>query len=352
MFEYISWLISTFHLIGMFMIDTRNKCSFFPGSLSYSRVIHGNILKNKKEDDMELYYDTIKQWALSKITKTTISHHWWYDKLPDNIQSMFEKISNSSNIYSMFSEVFDPFYYTIEPIYEMNEIYVTGQERKDESIQSDRVFFISHIDGPFMWVPFVSVYRCLIGINENEKITTHFPVLNTCYKVNKGDALAFDFNREVHYISEKNVPDSEPRVTLKAHYCIYPKYLKWLGNFMYVCNSVYDNIFRNLFLKTIEPENILDRINGFIVVYSTHLFMMIETWIGYRNIYYIVYITYWYSIDPNKSSFYLYFPCFYKHVSLVLFYHEQHMIEQTSNIRDMIIFLLAGFFSLYYYNIQ
>ena len=357
MFEFLYWLISGFHMIGLFMIDTRNEYSFFPGSPIHSRVIHGNILQNKKDEDTEFYFETIKNWAISQIEKPNISHHWWYSKLPNNIKSMFETISNHSNLYTMFSTIFDPNYYIIEPIYEMNEIYITGNERKNEMIQSDRVFFISHIDGPFIWIPFVSVYRCLIGINENNKITTHFPTINECFKINKGDALAFDFNREIHYISEKNIEDSEPRVTLKSHYCIYPKYLKWLGKIMYKCNAIYNHVFRNLFLNTIEPDTWLKRFNSILVVYSTHLFVFIETFIGYRNIAYLLFITYWNGIIYNIYTTYhhsilLYIlPSIYKSISMICFYNDAPFIDKWSNIRDILLYYIVGALYLLYNNV-
>ena len=51
-----------------------------------------------------------------------------------------------------------------------------------------------------------------------------------------GDVLAFDFNREVHYIStdhsKKDISD-DFRVTLKLHYCVYPRLLAPLGWLMH-----------------------------------------------------------------------------------------------------------------------
>ena len=56
--------------------------------------------------------------------------------------------------------------------------------------------------------------------------------MNACL----GDVLAFDFNREVHYIStdhsKKDISD-DFRVTLKLHYCVYPRLLAPLGWLMH-----------------------------------------------------------------------------------------------------------------------
>jgi hypothetical protein len=66
--------------------------------------------------------------------------------------------------------------------------------------------------------------------------TTHFPLANLSVNACQGDVLAFDFNREVHYIStdhsKKDISD-DFRVTLKLHYCVYPRLLAPLGWLMH-----------------------------------------------------------------------------------------------------------------------
>lgn len=39
------------------------------------------------------------------------------------------------------------------------------------------------------------------GMDKNYQITTHFPLANINVNACEGEVLAFDFNREVHYIS-------------------------------------------------------------------------------------------------------------------------------------------------------
>lgn len=351
MYEYLSFVIGMFHMIGLFMIDTNNRFSFFPGSLFFKRIIHGNIITQKKNDDTEETCDNITKWAISHVTKTHISHHWWYDKLPDDIKKQFDTLSDSNRIQHMFSNLFHPQQYIIEPIHEMNEIYVTGDERKDEPMQSDRVFFISHIDGPFMWIPYVSVYRCLIGVNDNDKITTHFPVIQTKCMIKKGDVLGFDFNREIHYISANNTYAKEPRVTLKAHYCIYPKWCSWLGRCMYVFNAKYNQLFRRLFLKTIQPETWIDRFNGFTVVASTHLFVWTDRYIGCRNIHFVAFL--WYlqyirMMDWVDITLILYTVCVYKYGACLFSMKHIKDIELSTTYRDIGLFYFVALCSMFY----
>ena len=84
----------------------------------------------------------------------------------------------------------------------MNELYVSINN--SNKLNSDRVFFSKHIDGPFGFFPFCSVYRTLIGCNDNNFIITHFPLKNKDICISKNDLLPFDYNKENHYISLKN----------------------------------------------------------------------------------------------------------------------------------------------------
>lgn len=354
MYDLFAFVTGLLQLFGMYMIDSKNRFSFFPGSPLFKRVLKANILTCKKEDDTESICHEVKEWAVSHVTKSHISHHWWYENLPENMKSKFNELSQSNKIESMFYSLFDPIHYKIQPIYEMNEIYVTGDERKDEPIQSDRVFFISHIDGPFMWIPFVSVYRCLIGMNDNNKITTHFPIANMNYIIRKGDVLGFDFNREIHYISANDCAVSEPRVTLKAHYCIYPKWCQPIGQIAYWCNAKYNQLFRHLFLKTIEPETWLDQWNGFAVVASTHLYVWFDSYIGLRNTYFISYL--WMLqqkdyIDNERFRIMLCMTYVYKFVSLLFLSRYIKQIEIWSTIRDIGLFYLLSLFGQFFYDI-
>jgi hypothetical protein len=49
----------------------------------------------------------------------------------------------------------------------MNEVYVTGPPRFNEQFNSDQIFYTKHVDGPFGLMPFVSVYRCIVGMDRN-----------------------------------------------------------------------------------------------------------------------------------------------------------------------------------------
>ncbi len=96
----------------------------------------------------------------------------------------------------------------------------------------------------------------------------------------EGDVLIFDYNREVHNITndESKRADSDAyRVVLKLHYCVYPRILYPLGKLMYFLNVRYNIAFRALFLKTISPKTAWERFLAWNVVVNTSLFNNIET---------------------------------------------------------------------------
>ncbi len=49
----------------------------------------------------------------------------------------------------------------------MNEVYISGPTRDDEQFNSDQIFYTKHVDGPYGFIPFCSVYRCIVGMDKN-----------------------------------------------------------------------------------------------------------------------------------------------------------------------------------------
>jgi hypothetical protein len=100
--------------------------------------------------------------------------------------------------------------------------------------------------------------------------------VNAC----EGDVLAFDFNREVHYITmdedQRHLSDSH-RVTLKLHYCVYPRVLAPLGWIMHALNVNYNKSFRALFLKTLNPSTLVEHFLAYQVNLNTFIFDRLET---------------------------------------------------------------------------
>ena len=321
------------------MIDSKNEYSFFPGSLMKERILETRLCKKEKIDEN---MESLVNWAMFQYNNTkekTISKHWWYDSLPNNMAESFDVCAYNSTILNMFHRLFYKQSFTIKPIHDMNELYIAGKDQKNKT-HSDNVFFIPHIDGPFFLLPYASVYRCLIALNSNSHIETTFPMQNKRVILSTGDVLAFDFNREIHYIRELYQSDN-PRIVLKSHFCIYPKGWHWYGSIVLWLNMEYNKLFRRLFLHTIQPTNMSEKISSYAVVYSTYTFVWSDMFIGHKNILYLGYLYHLYVkgyISYIWFSRILLFTFTYKQIALYVYLLQIPDIELYSYIRDFCIY--------------
>ena len=139
----------------------------------------------------------------------------------------------------------------ILPISNMNELYISSIGAGG----SDKVFETDHLDGPFFFLPFCKVYRCIACINANSSIYTSFPITGEKYFLQKNEFLAFDYNRDIHSIcQDSTIIDDSPRILLKLHYIVYPTYLPmFVVNFYIKLHVKYNNFMRFLFIRSQIP---------------------------------------------------------------------------------------------------
>lgn len=191
--------------LGSYCVDSKNQFCFFPGTPFYHRVLQCSLLSSGprerdvgitgKAEDMEgtdcdprtgadatgnpsarhapkeKEMAIIRKWALAHNPPETQSSHWWYTDLTGETRKAFDKIAYSSQVGCMFRELFSTRNYYCDVVTGMNEIYISGPSRFDEAANSDNVFYTRHVDGPFGLLPFVSVYRCIVGLDRNEKVS-------------------------------------------------------------------------------------------------------------------------------------------------------------------------------------
>jgi len=140
----------------------------------------------------------------------------------------------------------------ILPISEMNELYISSIGAGG----SDKVFETDHLDGPFFFLPFCKVYRCIACINANSSIYTSFPITGEKYFLQKNEFLAFDYNRDVHSICrDSSIIDDSSRILLKLHYIVYPTYLPmFVVHFYTKLHVKYNNFMRYMFIHSQIPS--------------------------------------------------------------------------------------------------
>jgi hypothetical protein len=162
-----------------------------------------------------------------------------------------------------FSSIQPTIEYNIEPICGMNEIYLSVSDGKG----SDNIFEKKHVDGPFFFLPYCHVYRCILGLSSNNIVSTHFEGSSNKHfikgtKIDIYEYVAFDYNTQPHYITyakpNKMDKSDSPRVVYKLHYIIYPKSMpKVIVNFYKKIHVFYNSLMRKLFLNSQSNGGVL-----------------------------------------------------------------------------------------------
>ena len=84
-----------------------------------------------------------------------------------------------------------------------------------------------------------------------------------------GDAVGFDYNREIHVISDLPTKNVDRRITCKLHYVVYPKCFGWAGKVKGTLATWYNTTARNLFLATIKPPRVCGKFMAWNVIFWT-----------------------------------------------------------------------------------
>ena len=253
------------------VIDSAISANLVSGLLSWalvqSRIFYSQLSTPEELQDIA----TIRSFLDGMQLKRDVTTHMWFSELPKSIQSAFSNIANSEATMKSFGRLFSKPSYSVRIVESMNEIYVAALDTTKAT--SDNVFYSDHIDGPFMFFPFCSVFRSIVAINSNEQIKTIFPALPGGSCLTDGQVVSFDFNREIHRIERvADIPGQQPRrYTLKVHYLVYPTAFPLYGSFLAWATSAYDTLARLAFLKTLEPKGIIDQLLWLVIMGCTHL---------------------------------------------------------------------------------
>jgi hypothetical protein len=226
-------------------------------------------------------------WVRQQQPTVTQSTHWWQSDLDGPARWAFDRLSRDPQLTAMIRR-FHGRGYSVKPVLGMNEIYVTGPAKQRTS---DTVFYSGHVDGPWAVFPAARLYRCMLALNENLEVTTHFPMSGTAYdrpeshRLEHGDAVAFDFNRELHYITrDPHAEQREPRINLKLHFVASPRRIPGYGRLLAWLTTTYDIRARQLFLNTIKPQSWRARLKTAWVLGGTAIFEWVVRHVGWTNL--------------------------------------------------------------------
>ena len=250
--------------------------SFLSWIVAHNYVVRGKLTSAEDRAAMK----TIERFVTEEDPDRSCTAHWWHTRLAPKEKDAFTHIAHSAPVEKMFAERFRPDAWVVKPVYGMNEIYVASSHHNNNS---DTVFYMEHIDGPWAVYPFCFLYRCMLAVNENVKVETIFTQEGSGGCLSDGDVVGFDFHRAIHVIADRPVATPDRRITMKLHYCVYPKCFGPFGEALLHLSVMYNTVARKLFLNTIKPTGFW-RFMAFMVLAVTNGAFLVSKYAGINNI--------------------------------------------------------------------
>lgn len=245
-------------------------------------VAHNYVVRCKlsnKADRAAL--KTVVDFVTAEDPARDCTAHWWYQRLSGKVGDAFTHVMQCETMMGMFWERFRKDLYNVDAIPAMNEIYVASSHHNNNS---DTVFYTEHCDGPWSVWPFCHVYRVMLAANENVQVETLFTMERGGGCLSDGDAVGFDYNREIHVIADLPTKNVDRRITLKLHYVVYPKCFGPIGKVLGTLATWYNTTARNLFLATIKPRGIVWKFMAWNVIFWTKRVRELEMYAGLNNV--------------------------------------------------------------------
>ena len=247
----------------MFVINCVYVCNY----LCISLYIMNNSLESNLNNDLIILKEYFDKQNNSSITTS----HYFENDCNNYIKNIIKNIRCSKNLikYLLSFNNVDSNYSLIH-VCEMNELYSSRMRGVGSDAGSDAVFQENHIDGPYGFIPFLILIRCIVTIHNETQIKTN--IKGKIIACKKGQFVGHDYNRDLHFIYGEQL-ESQKRYVLKLHYILYPQ---WMPFFIVVIfkylNTTYNSIARKLFLYTINPKTYGQKLCSFIVNFVTILY--------------------------------------------------------------------------------
>lgn len=331
-----------------YAIDSDSKWGI-PFLSTKTRLLVGKFKSEQDRRDLA----ACRSWCVARKPNETMTSHWWVSDLDSSTRQSFERIVESDAMRKLFEAKFHVGKYVIEPVRGMNELYVSAPLRNGPK-NSDDVFFTEHVDGPFCFFPFASLFRCIVALDENAPgFTTHFPNAHQSITAKTGDILAFDFHRESHYITKSTLPgaikdERRFRIVLKLHYVVAPVSLFWCcGRLLRWLSVKYNQLFRALFLATIAPTSRLASIVADIgVIGFTVLYNAIERYVGYANLTYYATVSAL-ALATRNFDLFLYATQYIHYMRYMYTYYDRDKVAFGQFKRDALLYKSVALCSLF-----
>lgn len=334
-----------FLLINAICNNGRMIASLFSWFLAQSTIVYAKTDPVKQKANVEKIASWIR--ARCQLDEKATTRHWWFTdrEVDDDLHDALKAISDDSDLLKAYQQVFNPRYYTVLPIWDMNEIYVSTLSLTGTN--SDTVFYTQHIDGPWGFFLGGFAYRCMFGLNENVELTTYFPMKPFQHTITTYEALGFDFNREIHYIAKNEVKNKEVRMNLKLHYIAVPRILSFLGPILAWLTMFYDRRARSFFLYTLNPSTRLQVWSFEFIMFSTHLTRWFEQLIGFNNAIYIVFAMLVSYFGFGSAVGWYAMTSFVHYIHYILTWSARENITYYSFLRNVVLYKSIMYINLF-----
>jgi hypothetical protein len=267
--------------------------------------------------------------------------HTWEAELPQPERDAFAELKDSAAIRASILEAFPGC--TVHNVDRMNEVYVSNMGAKG----SDNVFLQRHIDGPFGFLPFLTLLRCLVVVRGNDHVATVFSMQKAENTLRTGQFCWLDYNRDIHYITKSGDPDElldESRICLKVHYAVLPRWLAPFHRPFAGWNATYNERARQLFVASKNPQSAIGRFLGAITNLGTFLYPLFTQYVGLLNL--LVVLLLW-GVTSGQPTERVYLFSFV-HYFLYLFAFTFRAVEPGRFARDASLFHLIALGTLFY----
>ena len=267
--------------------------------------------------------------------------HTWEAELPPAERTAFAELKDSAAIRASIVAAFPGS--TVHNVDEMNEVYVSNMGTKG----SDNAFRQQHIDGPFAFLPFVTLLRCLVVVRGNDRVTTIFAAQKSKSTLRTGQFCWFDYNRDIHYIVKSGEPADlldESRICLKAHYAVVPRWLAPFHETFAGWNATYNRRARQLFLASKNPQSAIGKFLGAVVNVGTFLYPLFLRYVGVLNLLVILLFG---GVSSGHPSARVYLFSFVQYF-LYFFAYTFRAVEPGRFARDATLFQLIALGVLFY----
>jgi hypothetical protein len=295
----------------------------------------GNVGIGKCPDEIKPYLNNIideynKHHNNEK--EPYLTKHVWSDDMNNEIKSNFDKIRKNGFWNNLCENKC-----IIKTVPELDEIMYSFAPANlnidvNTNLYGDTNAFQKHIDCDFCNFDKIKFYRVLLGLTDNEHVTTVFNNLNLEHKIQKYDYMIFDFGKTTHQVLTKK-EGSSPRVFIKLHFLVsednsYSDFYLWCVKQYHV---YYYKSMRNLQNETggRHPTTFKEFFFGLMAHFYYNLYT--KYFIFFIIIILIFILNYLFKIkllykNVKKISIYLLISLILLYLSIVLFYWSRYKL--------------------------